>query len=338
MKTIEVSSPTRVDLAGGTLDLWPLYNFVGGATTINVAIDIYTKVRLTTHVGKKIILRSKDVGVDREFQDLSECLAAKDSNLAIFQCQLRYWKQDLEKLSSGFTMESSSESPVGGGLGGSSSLTISLLKAFSQLTDRKFEDNHHLVEVAHNLESEVLNTPTGTQDYYAAASGGMNLLSYSADGIRQQVFPISDSPIRNNFILVYTGRSHHSGMNNFEVLKAAIGKDRKTLANLQQLKVISDEVIEACLGSHWSKLSELFEREYRTRVDLSPAFTCPEIELLHDLSLKAGADAVKICGAGGGGCVLVWAKPGNQAKVVSECQKAGFTVLGAKPVEPIQKV
>lgn len=45
---IESSAPTRIDLAGGTIDIWPLYLFHGGAETVNVAIDLYAKCRIET--------------------------------------------------------------------------------------------------------------------------------------------------------------------------------------------------------------------------------------------------------------------------------------------------
>ena len=67
MKSIVIKSPTRVDLAGGTLDLWPLYNFVGGAVTINIAIDIMTTAEITPLEGGKIELISDDLQFQKSF-------------------------------------------------------------------------------------------------------------------------------------------------------------------------------------------------------------------------------------------------------------------------------
>lgn len=328
MKHIQISSPTRVDLAGGTLDLWPIYNFVGGAQTINVAIDIMTRVDLKQRSDSKIKLISKDLQLEKEYSNLQDALKDTDERLSLLKVHLHYWKPV-----QGFELSTSSESPVGGGLGGSSSLTVSLLKAFCQFCDRPFKDVHQLVHVAHNLEAEILNTPTGTQDYYPAASGGINILSYSSQGIQQNVLSIAESPLKEHFILVNTGRSHHSGLNNFEVLTAAVKKDEKVLSALKSLKKVADQTVDAVVSKNWALLPELFQQELKYRLQLTPAFSSPEIEKLIELSLQAGASAVKICGAGGGGCVLVWAHPDKRAGVIDRCQKAGFQVLSAKPAE-----
>lgn len=328
MKSIKVQSPTRVDLAGGTLDLWPLFLFVHGAQTINVAIDIWTRVEIIPSESSEITLESSDLNLKKTYKSLNECLADTDPKLHLLQVQIKYWKPQ-----KGFHLKTSSESPVGGGLGGSSSLTISLLKAFEQFCGRHPMPTHQLVQLAHNIEAEVLNTPTGTQDYYPAASGGLNILSYGYDGIEQSVHSVVGSPLSSHFMLVYTGRSHHSGLNNFEVLKGAIGKDEKTLQALNDLKEISTAVVKVCRESKWAELPALFRKEFEARVRLAPAFSCPEITELNQLALREGAEAVKICGAGGGGCVLVWVSPTHRERVALACQKAGFKVLNAKPVD-----
>lgn len=327
MKSIIVRSPTRVDLAGGTLDLWPLYNFVGGATTVNIAIDIMTTAEITPLENGRIELISDDLGFQKSFASLDECLKDSDTKLALLKSQLQYWKPR-----HGFRLQTRSESPVGGGLGGSSSLTVSLLKAFNQFCQGNLTEVHSLVNVAHNIEAQVLNTPTGTQDYYPAASGGINVLRYSSDGIQQEVLDRETSILAQNFMLVYTGKAHHSGLNNFEVLTKAVQKEAQTLQALKDLKLIADETAQAVKAGQWNQLPGLFQREFKARVKLAPAFSSPEIEKLAEVSLNAGAGAVKICGAGGGGCVLVWTEPSTREQVRKACENSGFQVLPAKPV------
>ncbi len=329
MNKIVVKSPTRVDLGGGTLDLWPLYLFIHGAVTVNVAIDIYTTAEITPHADSTIILESLDLKIRKEYSNLEEALADNDPTMKLLQTQLRYWQPER-----GFTLKTSSQSPVGGGLGGSSSLTISLMKAFAQFCERPYGDIHKMVTAAHNIEAEILNTPTGTQDYYPAASGGLNVLTYSYDGIKQEVLPVSHTPLAEKFMLVYTGKAHHSGLNNFEVMKDSVTKDPGTLQALRDLKEIAMKIEQAVRQSQWQDLGQLFKLEYEARVRLAPEFSSPEIRQLAEVSLQNGAEAVKICGAGGGGCVLVWCPQENRAKVAEACQKAGFQVMDAKPVDP----
>ncbi len=330
MNPIIIESPTRVDLAGGTIDLWPLYNFVGHAQTINVAIDVLTKVVLTPRNDQKIILESIDLKVKKEYLNLHEALADSDQRMRLLQTQLQFWQPN-----HGFELVTSSQSPVGGGLGGSSSLTISLLKAFSILMKQPFKDVHQMVHVAHNLESEILGTPTGTQDYYPAASGGVNILKYSTWGIAQEVIEIPIE-LNNYFMLIYTGKSHHSGMNNFAVMTDAVAKDQNTLQCLKELRDIAIDTISAVKAKKFALIPECFRREFSARIRLAPEFSSPEIEKLAELSLQNGADAVKICGAGGGGCVLVWCAPEKQAQVRDACHKAGFQVMPTKLINPLK--
>jgi D-glycero-alpha-D-manno-heptose-7-phosphate kinase len=322
----EAKSPTRVDLAGGTLDCWPLFLLVNEAITTNVSVSIWTKAVLEPHSSSKIHLCVRDLDYEREFADLNELLQCQDEGLDLIRRHVAYWKPH-----SGFRLETSSESPIGGGLGGSSSLCISLIKVFSQWLKVKMTLNE-VVVLAGNLEAQILKKPTGTQDYFGALSHGLNAIHYTPAGARLERMSADVSVLNRQLTLVYTGKPHHSGLNNWSVLKHALDGDPKTRQALQDLKLVADQVYQACQRAEWSRLSDLFRQEYRARVALSEGFSSPEIRRLEEVVLKAGADAVKICGAGGGGCVLVWSSPDRKAGVKSACQKAGFEVLDAKVV------
>jgi len=332
MTSISIKSPTRVDLAGGTLDLWPLYNFVGGATTTNIAISIYSHAQINEWPGSKIIIESKDLQTKMEFANLAEALASKDKNMALYLPILKFFSPSFSS-HRGFHLITQSDSPVGGGLGGSSSLTISILKAFAIWTGVKFKDYDEIVTVAHNLESELLCTPTGKQDYYPAVTAGLSVLDFSSKGIASQALKLAGTPFSDHMILVYTGRAHHSGLNNFEVLKGSVEKDEKTLKALSDLKQVAAQMREVCLKQNWPRLPELFRAEYEARVRLCSSFSSPEIEKLHEISKSHGADATKICGAGGGGCVMIWCQPSKQDKVKQAIEQNGFRILPAHSVD-----
>ena len=220
----------------------------------------------------------------------------------------------------------------GGGLGGSSSLMVSLLKAFGKVF-RKEWDLNQLVTVGHNIESTLLHTPTGTQDYVPAAQAGMNIIEYSPEGYKIEKIPYNVDYFADRMLVVYTGKSHHSGINNWQVLKDAVDKDAKTLEALNEVAEISKDLRAVCLNGEWDVLPEIFKREYRARVKLSSGFASPEITDLEAIALKNGADAVKICGAGGGGCVMIWSPPEKKSTVSQEIQNKGFEILAANPLK-----
>src|SRR3972149_5853084 len=58
---IEATAPTRIDLAGGTLDIYPIYLLEGGAVTVNLAITIDTRVRVEPYA-EGVAVYSEDLG------------------------------------------------------------------------------------------------------------------------------------------------------------------------------------------------------------------------------------------------------------------------------------
>jgi D-glycero-alpha-D-manno-heptose-7-phosphate kinase len=330
MFEIQVKSPTRVDLAGGTLDCWPLYLFLGNPVTINVAIDIFTYADLRERPDAKIELHSADLDSRKVYDNLTQCLADTDPAFELVRAHLRWWQPPR-----GFTLSTRSESPVGGGLGGSSSLCISLLKAFTAwlgAETRRALDPYEMVRVASHLEAQVLLKPTGTQDYFPPIFGGLNYITYGVPGPSVEVKSIDQDLFDGRFLLVYTGRSHHSGINNWQVIKNWLDGDQKTRAALAKLAQVSADMKTALDEKALAKLPSLFEREYAARTELSEGFSSPEIRRLAEIARSIGAYA-KICGAGGGGCVLIWCQDRQAERAAELCRREGFTVLPTRPFE-----
>jgi D-glycero-alpha-D-manno-heptose-7-phosphate kinase len=319
-------SATRVDLAGGTLDCWPLYLLVGNCVTVNLAVSISTRVVLEERADESIEIHVRDLKYQKRFGNLTELLNCTDGDLRLVKAHIEYWAP-----TKGFKLETVSESPIGGGLGGSSSLSISLIKAFSDWLKRPLE-LYPAVELAHNLEAQVLGKMTGTQDYFPAMSPGLNAIHYTARGPELETLPTDSDFWNDRLSLVYTGQPHQSGLNNWQVIKASLDGDRGTLRALADIRAVSWDLYRAVKEKAWDQLPKLFDREFDARVRLSSSFSSPEIDRLRQLALKSGAQAVKICGAGGGGCVLVWSSPERKQKVEAGCREQGFEVLGAKAV------
>lgn len=323
---ITKKSCTRVDLSGGTLDCWPLFLLVDGCVTVNLSISVYTQVSLLERSDQKIELNMRDLRYQRSFSNLDALLECQDPELKLVQKQLAFWRPK-----KGFELETFSESPIGGGLGGSSSLSISLIKAFSDWMGEK-PDLYQSVNLSANLEAQVLHKMTGTQDYFPALSNGLNAIHYTPRGARLETLT-SDAEFWNGHLsLVYTGQPHHSGLNNWAVIKAALEQDGGTLKALRDIRDVSWDLYNSVKAGRWEALPGLFDREFEARVRLSTSFSSPAIDRLREVALKAGAQAVKICGAGGGGCVLVWSRPEAKAAVEEGCRAHGFEVLNAKAV------
>lgn len=333
MFKLQVKSPTRVDLSGGTLDCWPLYLFLENPVTVNVAIDIFTYVDLEELPGKEIVFDSKDLSITKTYSGLEECLADTAPEFDLVRAHVKWWRP-----AKGFRVSTKSESPIGGGLGGSSSLCISLLKAFSAWLKQPLAPND-MVRIASHLEAQVLLKPTGTQDYFPPIFGGLNVITYGVPGPSVEVKPIDQELFRDRFLLVYTGRSHHSGINNWQVIKNWLDGDTKTRESLARLAAISEKMKNAVIAGQLNDLPPLFTQEYEARTQLSEGFSSPEIRRLSEIAKSKGAIA-KICGAGGGGCVLIWCPDRQIAAVKAALANESFQVMNAQPWQedkPISK-
>ncbi|MEQ1664677.1 MAG: galactokinase [Bdellovibrionales bacterium] len=315
---IDIQSSTRVDLAGGTLDCWPLYLFVGDCVTVNLSIDVFTGCKLAIRKDNMIEITVTDLKYKKSFSTLNELVNSLDPEVQLLKEVALFFNPKF-----GFELQTYSQSPVGGGLGGSSSLCVSLIKAFCENNGTKLTTDQ-IVELAHNLEARVLRSPTGTQDYFPAIEPGLNIIHYKASGVHLERPQISLEPLYEKLLLIYTGRSHHSGINNWQVIKKVIDGDIDTLNCLKEIARISADTAEACRKQDWGKLPGLFRNEFDFRIKLSAYFSSPEIEQLKKLVIESGGDAVKICGAGGGGCVLVWAEQKFHERISESCLVNGF--------------
>src|SRR5689334_11705826 len=126
-------APCRVDLAGATLDIWPLYLFHDNVVTVNFAVDRYTSCDIVTRDDRAIMLRSRDLGTEETFASLEELAAARRYRLPLLACLVRFFAP-----AQGITLESCSQAPAGAGISGSSALMISVASALNTLTGGQY--------------------------------------------------------------------------------------------------------------------------------------------------------------------------------------------------------
>ena len=129
---IVAQASCRADLAGGTIDLWPLYLFHPGAVSINFALSILTTCRIVPSRGSAIHLRSLDTRREERFADFQALSRARSYRHPIASHLVRYFEPE-----GGFLLETHSQSPAGAGISGSSALMIAVSAALARFTGRK---------------------------------------------------------------------------------------------------------------------------------------------------------------------------------------------------------
>ena len=319
--TIVAHAPCRADLAGGTIDLWPLYLFHPGAMTLNFAVNILTTCRVTPLKGTAIHVRSLDTGKDEQFESFSELSARNKFRLPIAGRLLQFFAPK-----EGALIETDSESPAGAGISGSSALMIATTAALARFTNRHLTLEQMRV-IAQNVEAQIIEVPTGCQDYYPALYGGVSAIRLDADGIHRQAVPIAPEEIESRFVLAYTGLPRKSGVNNWEVFKAHINGDKRVFRNFERIAAIAKAMHQALCAGNWDEVARLLREEWKLRRTNAPGITTPLIDKLIAVAGKHGGMAAKVCGAGGGGCVIFMVEKGSSGRVAAAIGDAGARVL-----------
>ncbi len=318
---ILAQAPCRADLAGGTIDLWPLYLFHPGALTLNFAVNILTTCRVTPLKGRGLYLRSLDTNREEHFDSLDELRARKKFRLPISARLLQFFSPK-----EGALVETDSESPAGAGISGSSALMIATTAALARFTDRHLTLEQMRV-IAQNVGAQIIEVPTGCQDYYPALYGGVSAIRLDADGIHREAVPIMPEEIESRFVLAYTGMPRKSGINNWEVFKSHINGDKRVFRNFERITAIARSMHQALVAGDWDGVARLLREEWKLRRSNAPGITTPLIDKLIAVAGKHGGKAAKVCGAGGGGCVIFLVERGAASRVATAVGDAGGRVL-----------
>ena len=319
---IESSAPTRVDLAGGTIDIWPLYLFHPGAATVNFAIDLYANCRIETRDDDRIILESRDRNVVFETNTAGLGELIREERLELISKLVHFFKPEV-----GFHLTADCQAPAGAGLGGSSALAIACIGALNRLCGNRYEPDQ-FIRLAANIESTVIRVPAGFQDYYPAQYGGTLCLHFRPDGIEVERLRIEMATLEQRIAICYTGEPRLSGTNNWEITKRHIDGDPELFELFDGIRDTSLTLRAALLQGDWPSVSETLSRAHPARKRLAPNITTPHMDRLIDAALAAGAEAAKVCGAGGGGCIAFFCAPGRRAEVEERlAHETGVEVL-----------
>jgi D-glycero-alpha-D-manno-heptose-7-phosphate kinase len=328
-KRITATASCRVDLAGGTLDLWPLYLFHEGAVTVNFALTVLTRATITANSSKEIVFRSVDTAREDRFDDFAAFKKAKSFRHPLAGFLTRYFLSQPDAPTGGFTLETDSESPAGAGISGSSALMIATTAALARYCDNPMSKEAMRV-LAQNVEAQLIRVPTGCQDYYPALYGGVGAVRLLASGVDRVAIDIPSSELDKRFVLAYTGVPRQSGINNWEVFKAHINGSKRVQKNFAEIADIAKSMHCALSGQEWDKVTALLQREWKLRKTNAPGITTPKIEKLVDVAMKSGARAAKVCGAGGGGCLVFLADPDAKLRVQQKLREARAQVLDCR--------
>lgn len=311
------SAPTRIDLAGGTIDIWPLYLFHSGAQTINVAISLRAHVTIDArHDGIELV--SLDTGRSASVGHWSDL--GFDNALPLLALLARHYQL------ANATLTTRGESPAGAGIAGSSALAIATCGALAHYTGRSTMADD-ILTIAMNVECQTIRVPTGVQDYRPALYGGVAAVELGVDGVRRVGLDVDGVELECRMVLAYTGAPRQSGTNNWEITKKHLDGDRHVFECFERIRDAASLLREALTRGDWDAVGDHLRAEWAARKQLAPRVTTPDIDALMARASNAGATASKVCGAGGGGCLISYGPPNARASIAAALAEGGARVL-----------
>ena len=319
---ITATAPNRVDLAGGTTDIHPLYLLMEGGCTVNVAVNVRSRVSLRTLDESKIRIISEDMGGSLEAWSPAEL--PLDGPMGLIGRAVRAAPPE-----HGIEMVTLNEAPAGSGLGASSALLVAALAVLLKLRGEDYSPRD-IIHLATNVETAAIGVPTGKQDHVAAVYGGISLIEFGfRDFARRTIRSESKAPeyLGQTLVLTYTGQGHFSAVNNWEITKRFIDNDKEVKAKLLRIRDIARAVYHALDENRFNDIPMLVQQEWEVRRTLAPGVSTPRIESLAAAAFKAGALASKICGAGGGGCMITLVPEEKRAAVSESLEAAGGRIM-----------
>ena len=320
---IESKAPTRVDLAGGTLDIWPLYLFHPGAVTVNAAITRYASCRIETLAlgDNRIRLISRDTQREESFASFAELVQGKRYKLPLLAEIAKFFQPR-----GGFTLTTDSEAPAGAGIGGSSAMAVAICAALDRYTGAG-KSKGDWIHISRDAEAIVIRVPTGTQDHYPPAFGGAAAIELLPGGERRIELRLNLDELERRLVVCYTGKPRQSGINNWEVFKAHIDGKKSVQNNIEHISQIAQKMRVALESGDWKETGRLMHAEWAFRRRNLPTISTKTIDAIINGARRKGALAGKVCGAGGGGCVVLLIEPDARERVEKAIAEAGGAVL-----------
>ncbi len=319
---IKSTAPMRVDLAGGTLDIYPLYLFTEGGLTVNAAVTQMSEATVETRSDSEIHITADDLGETVSARDADSLEIGKGLDLLVRI--VKFYKP-----SAGLNIHTRNHVPKGSGLGASSSLLIALSHAMNYVNKSGFS-GEEIINFGANLEAQSIRVPTGKQDYYSATYGGISSIWFEVQGPRREETVRSGEILKEleeRLVVCFAGEPRFSGTSNWRMFRAYIDGDERTVKNIGQIKRTALALRHSLMKGNLDAFGDLIGEEWENRKGLAEGVTNEEIDGMMKIASEAGAVASKICGAGGGGSMISFCKPGAKAAVEAALKSAGVTVF-----------
>lgn len=317
---ISSRTPLRVSFFGGGTD-FPEYFAGRRGAVVGMAINKYiyiSVVHLTSFLEYKYRISYSKL----EFADRPE-----DIQHPVIREALRHF--GVEKA---LDINVMSDLPANTGLGSSSVFTVGFVNLIAALQSRNFT-KLDLARQAIFIEREVLEEHVGFQDQLHAAFGGLNRFDFEDNRIRISPLKMSGDCLEhllNSLVLLYTGIKRRASDVLEEQIQSTV--EKKLDRDLAELLVLTDQVVSVLEGKDPETVvgdfAVMLHEGWQIKRRLAKSITNQTIDEIYGAALKHGAMGGKLCGAGGGGFLLMVVPPRLQEDLTNSIAPVRLVKIG----------
>jgi D-glycero-alpha-D-manno-heptose-7-phosphate kinase len=299
-----VQTPLRVSFLGGGTDFDDFSHDHGG-TVLSTAIDKYATVFIKERSDDLIYVNYRKKEIVAKVDDIKHELVREAMRLT-----------GIEK---GIEISTFVDVREGSGLGSSSSITVGLLHALYTYKG-EVRDTDTLARQACQIEINTLGKPIGRQDQYIAAYGGFRFITFHNSGVTVENIDLSPELKRRlseRLLLFFTGRTRKSE----DILTEQKANIKERLHLLKELKDMAHRGKELIVEGKLDDFGKLLNEGWLCKRRLASKVSDGELDEMYEAALKAGTLGGKICGAGGGGFLLLFCPPERRDGVRSALRR-----------------
>ena len=312
--------PFRISLGGGGTDMVSYSkNHTGAVINVTLHLFTHTSLRLRDDMSVTFEWVNKNEIEQHSFSNELDC----SYGLKLFKATHNHIFKRFNLEPIGYDIVTHQDVPTGSGLGTSSTLIVSLIGVYQELFNLPLGE-YDVADMAVQIERNELKENGGKQDQYAAAFGGWNYMEFKGDDVIVNPLRIKDkiqNELANNILLYYTNCTRSSS----DVLQEQIDRiENNNTTSILSLHALVEQakMIKDCLiRGNIEGLGEILDYGFQQKKLLAKGISTPEIELLYETAMKAGATGGKISGAGGGGFMFFYCPNNTKYDVITALDK-----------------
>lgn len=324
---IRSKAPLRLGLAGGGSDVSP-YSDIYGGLILNATINLYAYTTIEEMAADRIDIKAYDANYEASFPLVSTLVI--DGRASLLKGVYNRVVKDYGSVPSGFRITTYNDAPAGSGLGTSSTMVVSILKAFVEWMNLPLGD-YEIARLAYEIERKDLGLSGGKQDQYAAAFGGFNYMEF----LKNDMVIVNPLKVKRwimdeleaSMLLYFTGASRSSAAIIDEQKKNTSQGKNEAIEAMHRIKQSAIDMKLAVLKGDIDGFAHILREAWENKKQMANNITNPVIQQAMDVAMNSGAQAGKVSGAGGGGFIMFVVEPTRKKDVENALKSLGGFVM-----------